>query len=143
MTPQPGSLIMHATTVAADGRGVVILGPSGAGKSGLALQLMALGAALVADDQTILHRRGNTLIASCPPQIRGRIEARGVGILAADAIDEAPVCLSVDLGVAEIERLPPSRQVEWLGLPIALVRGAQSAHFPAAIMQYLAFGRTA
>ncbi|MBC7137823.1 MAG: HPr kinase/phosphatase C-terminal domain-containing protein [Defluviimonas sp.] len=143
MTPAPASLILHATTVARAGRGVVILGPSGSGKSGLALQLMALGAALVADDQTILHRRANGLFATCPAAIRGRIEARGVGILAAEAIHEAQVCLSVDLGVAETERLPPPRSIEWLGVPIALVHGAQTAHFPAAIMQYLACGRLA
>lgn len=142
MTQPPDSLILHATTVAVEGRGLVILGPSGSGKSGLALQLMALGAVLVADDQTILHRRESRLIATCPPTIRGRIEARGLGILAAKTIDEAELLLAVDLGVAEIERLPPSRQVEWLGLPIALVHAAQSAHFPAAIMQYLACGRS-
>ena len=37
---------------ASDGRGLLILGPSGAGKSALALQLIALGARLVADDRT-------------------------------------------------------------------------------------------
>jgi len=139
----PGSLTIHATTVARAGRGLVILGPSGSGKSGLALQLMAMGAVLVADDQTILRRREDLLFASCPPAIHGRIEARGVGILAAGAIDEAVVCLAVDLGVAETERLPPLRYVEWLGVPIALVHHLQSPHFPAAILHYLASGRVA
>ena len=41
---------LHASCIAVHGRGVLILGPSGAGKSSLALQLMALGADLVADD---------------------------------------------------------------------------------------------
>lgn len=139
----PAGLTIHATTVAHAGRGLVILGPSGSGKSGLALQLMGMGAALVADDRTILHRRENRLIASCPPAIRGRIEARGVGILAAEAIDEAEVHLAVDLSVAETERLPPLRHVEWLGVPIALVHHLQSPHFPAAILHYLASGRVA
>ena len=44
---------MHATTVALRGRGLLILGPSGSGKSTLALQLMAVGARLVADDGPI------------------------------------------------------------------------------------------
>lgn len=142
MTPD-GSLILHATTVACEGRAVVILGPSGSGKSGLALQLMALGAALVADDQTILRRRENGLVASCPKAIRGRIEARGIGILSARAIDAADVHLAVDLGVAETERLPPLRHVEWLGVPIALVHGQQSPHFAAAILLHLSGGRLA
>lgn len=142
MTPD-GSLILHATTVACEGRAVVILGPSGSGKSGLGLQLMALGATLVADDQTILQRRETGLVASCPKAIRGRIEARGVGILAAEAIDGAEIFLAVDLGVAETERLPPLRHVEWLGVPIALVHGQQSPHFAAAILIYLSGGRVA
>jgi len=139
----PDSLTLHATTVAHAGRGLLILGPSGSGKSGLALQLMALGAGLVADDRTILSRRADRLVATCPPAIRGRIEARGVGILAAREIGEADICLAVDLGVAETDRLPPLRHVEWLGVPIALVHSQQSPHFPAAILHYLAGGRVA
>ena len=143
MTPPAGNLTVHATTVAHAGRGVVIFGPSGSGKSGLALQLMAMGAALVADDQTILHRRKSGLIATCAPTIRGRIEARGVGILSVEAIDAADVFLAVDLGVAETERLPAHRHIEWLGVRIALVHHLQSPHFPAAILHYLAGGRVA
>ena len=55
--------MLHATTVALAGQGVLILGPSGSGKSGLALQLMAMGAELVADDRTIVTARGSTLHA--------------------------------------------------------------------------------
>ena len=51
-------MILHATCVAVDGRGLLILGPSGSGKSALALQLIALGAQLVADDRTRVSRRG-------------------------------------------------------------------------------------
>ncbi|MDA3887407.1 MAG: serine kinase, partial [Allgaiera sp.] len=61
-----GESILHASCVALDGRGVLILGPSGAGKSGLALQLMALGARLVADDRTRLNPRAGRLIARAP-----------------------------------------------------------------------------
>ena len=38
---------IHATTVAIDGRGVMIRGGSGQGKSALALQMIAMGAELV------------------------------------------------------------------------------------------------
>ena len=78
------TLTLHASCVALDGRGVLILGRSGAGKSSLALELMALGARLVADDRTVLHADDGAPVASCPPAILGKIEARGVGILAAD-----------------------------------------------------------
>jgi len=50
------SEIRHATTVAVAGRGLMIEGPSGSGKSALALELMAFGAELVADDRTRVAR---------------------------------------------------------------------------------------
>ena len=57
--PSHGETIVHASCVARDGRAVLIRGASGSGKSGLALQLMALGAGLVADDRTRLWREGD------------------------------------------------------------------------------------
>jgi len=45
--------VLHASCVCLEGRAVLIRGASGSGKSGLALQLIALGAALVADDRTV------------------------------------------------------------------------------------------
>ncbi|MEF9600929.1 HPr kinase/phosphatase C-terminal domain-containing protein, partial [Paracoccus sp. PXZ] len=74
-------MILHASCIAHRGRGLLILGPSGAGKSTLALEMMAFGATLVADDRTILRREGGRIVADAPDSIRGRIEARGVGIL--------------------------------------------------------------
>ena len=59
----------HASTVAVDGRAVLISGPSGSGKSDLALRLLDRGFTLVSDDQTIVRREGNRLIASAPPTI--------------------------------------------------------------------------
>jgi serine kinase of HPr protein (carbohydrate metabolism regulator) len=75
--------LIHASTVAfgRDG-GIVILGPSGAGKSTLALRLIATGAQLVADDRTIVLAHAGRLYARAPRRIAGRIEARGLGILA-------------------------------------------------------------
>ena len=45
------SEMFHASTVARDGRAVMILGPSGSGKSDLALRLFDHGFRLVSDDQ--------------------------------------------------------------------------------------------
>ena len=75
------TLRLHASCVAWEDRAVLITGSSGSGKSSLALSLMAYGCALVADDQTMLHRQHNALIPKAPDTIRGQVEARGIGIL--------------------------------------------------------------
>lgn len=136
-----GGLTLHATCVALEGRGVLITGPSGAGKSGLALALMAHGARLVADDRVTLSVRDGALLATCPPAIRGMIEARGIGLLGADPLDEVEVGLVVDLELPETERLPPRRVVTYLGRTVALVRGSAGPHFPAALLHYVRAGR--
>lgn len=135
------SLTLHATCVGIDGRGLLITGPSGAGKSSLALALMALGARLVADDQVTLSTRGTALLATCPPALRGMIEARGLGLLHADAMDETVVTVAVDLSRTEDTRLPPRRDVTYLGRTVALVLGQTSPHFPAALLHYVRAGR--
>lgn len=135
--------ILHASCVAVDGRGLLILGPSGAGKSSLALRLLALGARLVADDRTEVTAVGGRLIARCPPAIRGLIEARGVGLLRAEAMDEAPIALVADLGQTEDQRLPPPRRLTILGCDLDLVLHAQNDHFPQALLLYLRHGRKA
>ena len=139
--PQPD--ILHASCVHVDGAGVLITGPSGAGKSALALQLMALGATLVADDRTILRTRDDQLIADCPATLRGLIEARGVGILTARPGGPVPVRLVVDLSQVEADRLPPHRERVILGCNVTLLHGSAHGHFPAAILQYLKGGRYA
>ncbi len=134
-------LLLHATCVVVEGRGILITGPSGAGKSALALQLMALGARLVADDQVALSLRDGALWAACPPTIRGMIEARGMGLLNADPVEGAEVVLAVDLGQEETMRLPPRREVSYLGRTVDLVLGSQTPHFPAALLLYVRAGR--
>lgn len=134
-------LTLHASCVSVEGRGVLITGPSGAGKSSLALGLMAYGARLVADDRVTLSPRGATLWATCPPAIRGMIEARGLGLLSAEAEEGVAVSLVVDLGQTEGMRLPPRRDVTYLGRTVALVLGQAGPHFPAALWHYVRAGR--
>lgn len=136
-------MILHGGCVALSGRGVLILGPSGSGKSSLALQLMALGCQLVSDDRTAIAARGDVILATAPRSIRGRIEARGVGLLAAEPARAARIVLAVDLAHLEAERLPPWRTHEVLGIELPLLHRVESPHFPAAIMQYLKAGRVA
>lgn len=135
------TVTVHASSVAAMGRAVLILGRSGAGKSALALQLMALGARLVADDRTILTATPEGLVASAPAAIRGRIEARFVGLLTADPVDAAPVVLAVDLDRAETERLPPAREARFLDCPVPLLHRVDRPYFPATILLHLTRGR--
>lgn len=141
MIPARGAEILHASCVALDGRGLLILGPSGSGKSALALQLMAYGAQLVADDRTEIAREGDALMARCPPAISGLIEARGMGILRAPPLSQAAVVLVVDLGRMETDRLPQRRVITMLGLPIDLVLATQNDHFGSALCCYLRGGR--
>ena len=137
-------LLLHATCVAVEGRGLLITGPSGAGKSALAIRLLALGARLVADDQTALRVDGGHLTARCQtPAIHGLIEARGLGLLRAPTVDAAPVALVVDLSQTETERLPPFRTITILGCDLPLVLQVQSDHFAEALMLYLRHGRQA
>jgi HPr kinase/phosphorylase len=132
---------LHASCVALGNFAVLIRGASGAGKSALALELMAYGAMLIADDQTILRHSDQGVIVECPPSIRGRIEARGVGILAATGRARAILRLVADLDGCEQDRLPPRREIDVLGCTIPLLYPTPNAHFAPAILQYLKGGR--
>lgn len=111
--------LVHATTVAVDGCGVLLQGPSGAGKSDLALRLIEDGAVLVADDQTVLKARDGALMASAPAELAGRLELRGLGIVDMPAIAEARVGLLAALDPdCRIPRLPELARVEICGVEI-------------------------
>lgn len=144
MTPPAAAaaLILHASCVALDGRGLLILGPSGAGKSALALALLARGGRLVADDRTALDPGPDGPVARCPaPALRGLIEARGIGLLRAEVQETALLTLVVDLGQDETERLPPRRSLTILGFDLPLVLRPQNAHLADALALYLRGGR--
>ena len=128
---------LHASCVAINGRGVLILGPSGAGKSALALQLIALGAKLVADDRTDVTRHGEQVIASVPDTIRGLIEARYVGILRVEDHGPVPLGLVVDLAHTEYQRFPERHSHLIQGVTLPCFHKCDSAHFAAAIHLYM------
>lgn len=122
---------LHATTVSLNGTAVLIRGASASGKSDLALQLLethgtgltgqTIITALVADDQTILRRDAETILASCPDNIAGLLEVRGHDVLDVEAVQNVPLVLVVDLRpAAQIERLPQPEDMftEILGLAI-------------------------
>jgi serine kinase of HPr protein (carbohydrate metabolism regulator) len=112
---------IHATTVAIGDRAVLITGPSGSGKSDLALRLLDRGFALVSDDQTLVRREGERLLASAPPRIAGKLEVRGIGIVEMKTASDVPVALLVEL-TSDIARLPDdSRELPLLGVSVPLV----------------------
>ena len=117
---------IHATAVArhtpAGWRGVVIQGPSGVGKSDLALRLIAQGWRLVADDWTRLWASNGALYAAGPATIAGRIEVRGLGIVAAPVQPLARIALAVQCTHEAIERLPEAATWTWDGVTIPRLR---------------------
>ncbi len=137
------SEILHATAVSFEDKGVLILGASGSGKSALALELMALGFGLIADDRTEVTRKADDLWLGCPASLPPLIEARGVGLLKARLVPPAKLALVVDLDQLESDRLPPLREISLLGISAALQNRVDGRHFPSAILHYLKAGRSA
>ncbi|QYX55819.1 HPr kinase/phosphatase C-terminal domain-containing protein [Roseovarius sp. SCSIO 43702] len=144
MTGDPSSrAVVHASCVALGSRALLIRGKAGAGKSSLALDLLSRGASLVSDDRTEITRTGEGLRVAAPAPIRGRIEARGLGLLNAPvATDGAILIAVVDLDTPETERLPPARETELLGITLPILRASPMTCFPAALILYLGHGRT-
>jgi serine kinase of HPr protein (carbohydrate metabolism regulator) len=125
MHPTPGPRLsaetVHASTVAKDGRAVLITGPSGSGKSDLALRLLDRGFTLVSDDQTVVKKDGDRLLASAPATIAGKLEIRGMGIIEMERVENVPVALLVELA-GDIQRLPDdSRERPILGMKLPLI----------------------
>lgn len=119
--PSLSSETIHVSSVAIDGRAVLIGGRSGAGKSDLALRLIDRGATLISDDYTFVRRVSGKAVASAPERIAGKIEVRGVGIMELATAQEVPVALYVDLS-GEPVRLPEGNdRIAIAGLPIPSV----------------------
>ena len=135
--------VLHASCVAFGDKGLLIIGSSGSGKSSLALELMALGATLVADDRVQLTKAGDRISASCPPSIAGKIEAREIGILNANYTAHVFIDVLVNLEKTENNRLPQKRTIEMLGQDIPCYYKSNTPTFPAALLQLLKAGRFA
>jgi HPr kinase/phosphorylase len=115
-------LLVHATAVAIEGEAVLLRGPSGSGKSDLALRLIDGGALLIADDQTVLRRVGNRVLASAPAALASLLEVRGVGIVRLKTTEWAPLVLIADLVLpGDVERLPERRVETLFGLCVPLI----------------------
>jgi HPr kinase/phosphorylase len=110
---------LHAGLLDVLGLGVLIVGESGIGKSECALDLIARGHRLVADDTVEVRRRAETiLIGTCPDLTRHHMELRGLGVISIKdlfGIASTRTSKRVEL-VVQLERWDPQRQYERLGL---------------------------
>lgn len=113
---------VHASCVARNGAGVLLLGPSGCGKSDLVLRLLECGFVLVADDRVNIENA----VASAPAELAGLLEVRGLGILRLPHAASAPLVIAVDLGGTG-ERLPQPRRHAALNLPLVSINPASAS----------------
>jgi HPr kinase/phosphorylase len=73
---------LHGTLLDIYGLGVLLIGGSGVGKSECALDLIARGHSLVADDRVTVKRYpSGELVATCEGNLRHHMELRGLGIV--------------------------------------------------------------
>ena len=114
---------MHASCVDVNGSGVLIVGRSGSGKSSLAINLLALGSKLVADDQCELIRKNNGFRISKPASLPKSIEIRGVGLVSVPMVNETSLDWVVNMDQVEKERMPTSRFTEISGFRVPTVFG--------------------
>jgi HPr kinase/phosphorylase len=112
------STLVHASCVSRFGRAVLLRGASGSGKSSLALQLIARGWLLVADDQVELTATGRDLMAAAPLRLRGWLEIYGLGLCPMPALLRSRIDLIVDLVADDVERMPEQTVETLLGCRI-------------------------
>lgn len=114
---------VHGTCVLLDDMGILLRGPSGSGKSDLALRLIDDGALLVADDRVDITGTQGNLWAKPPEALAGKLEVRGIGIMAMPFYPKAQIGLIVDL-VADraVERLPLDLSVSVLNIAISCLK---------------------
>ena len=113
---------------------MLITGPSGSGKSDLALRLIDRGFTLDTDDQTIVRKDVDRLRAFAPPNIAGKLEIRGIGIVDMESVSDIPVALLIEL-TSDIQRLPDdARERPILGIQLPIITiDAMTASAPAKV----------
>ncbi len=113
---------IHATAVARRApqgwHCVLLRGASGAGKSDLALRAVARGWRLVGDDYVHVWRSADAVHVRAAERISGRIEVRGLGIVAAPGLWVCRVALVVDCVQTIPERMPEPDRIDLCGLSL-------------------------
>ena len=112
---------MHSSSVVIDDNGVLILGDSGSGKSDLALRLIDNGATLISDDISICRKNSSNIYLYCPPEIKGLLEVREIGIITVPFVERIKLRLVVNLQSKNNERFPKENSYRILGIKIPLI----------------------
>ena len=112
---------IHSTSVVIDDNGVLILGDSGSGKSDLALRLIDNGATLISDDISICRKNLNNIYLYCPPEIKGLLEVREIGIITVPFVERIKLRLVVNLKSINNERFPKDSTYKILGIKIPII----------------------
>jgi len=111
-------ITMHGCLLDIYGVGTLIIGESGVGKSETALELIKRGHRFIADDAVEVRRvSSETLIGSCPANIRYFLELRGIGIidiLQMFGVQSIKPTQAIDL-IINLELWDPSRVYDRLG----------------------------
>lgn len=141
MTADLAPGLHHASCVAFGDAGILIIGRSGSGKSSLALELIGLGATLVADDQVDVYAEDTGPAARAPTVLQGLLEARKVGLLQVEFAERAQIRLVVDLDREEQDRLPPRRVIRLGAQEVDLILGGNTPNLAIAVKLYVAAGR--
>ncbi len=119
---------LHASCVVVGEAGLLLRGPSGSGKSMLARRIVEAAslagvfARIVGDDRVTVRISGNRAVARAHPVLKGYVEVRGVGIVAAEAEPACVLSLLVDLQDVAVARMPEPAFLRGECLGIALPR---------------------
>jgi len=120
---------VHATSVAIDGRGVLLMGASGAGKSDLALRLIDAGAMLISDDYTRALAEGTRLMLDAPDNIAGKMEIRHLGLVDMTPVRHVPAALAIRLD-EKPERMPehiPTILIAGIAIPLVTLSAFEAS----------------
>ncbi len=120
---------VHAVAAKILGVGVLLRGPSGCGKSRLAMELLARGHCLIADDAVNLTLESGQVMAHGDADMAGFLAVRGVGVVnVVRSFGESawcaasPVHLVLEAGRDSAQTDDQDRQTELLGVPLPLYR---------------------
>ena len=117
-------MLVHASCVRWQNKGILLIGDSGSGKSTAALALIEKGATLVADDYTEISLKNEKIQATCPENILGKIEVRGVGIVPTKAKKETFIDIVIQCvpDFSSIERMPEEKLYSLLEKTLPMYR---------------------
>lgn len=108
---------LHGVLLEIDGVGVLITGESGIGKSECALDLIARGHRLIADDTVRVRRIGARIIGTSPAIIFEHLEIRGLGIVNIRelfGVSSVSESMAIDLCI-ELKRWEEAGQIDRIG----------------------------